>query len=178
MIKKTFALAVVGVALLAYYFASQEPPRTPEQVSALKAKTPVEAVADPATDGLKKPTADVLPAVRRPLAAAPAERHEQARIEVADEQALVDYNLKAIEQLRRIPEAAPLVDEIIEFLKSDHADEVSLNNIPADRNGLSVLDEHTMDRMVSNESIRAKWTKLMALVAEHPEALRPAENTE
>lgn len=164
--RKVIVFTAVCIAHLAYYVTSQEPPRSPVHASA------------PAVSPISDRGKLLLPAPQPPSHPTVAKTElpsEQPGSSLDDEETLIDYNLKALEQLRRLPEAAPLVDEIIEFLKNDNTEAFSLDNIPADKNGLSVVDEHTLERMVGDEEIRAKWTKLMALVAEHPEAFQPAE---
>ena len=170
--KIAFILAAVCVAGLAYYLASQDPLLTPDQVSEGQAlHAPAVAIVAPS---IQPPAPAPAPAIQ--VRALPAQG--QPRIEHADEQALVKHNIKFLENLRRIPDAGPLVDEIVEYLKNDSNEEFSVNNIPADKNGLSVVDEHTTEHMVGNQAMREKWTKLMELVAAHPEALRPPQNPE
>ena len=110
------------------------------------------------------------------LASKPAERlaMPNARgepISVEDEEAKVAAGLATLERLRKLPEAAPLVDEIVAFIKNDRYNEFSIENIPTDKNGLATLDEHTTEHMIRNEEIRQKWDRLMKIVAEHPEVM-------
>ncbi len=78
-----------------------------------------------------------------------------------------------IDSIRRIPGAAPLVDEIIDYLKEDgEPDDFSLSDLPVDDSGMISLDGVASEKMIKNPAIRAKWDQLMALIASHPPSAR------
>lgn len=80
------------------------------------------------------------------------------------QEAFAEMNLQQLERIREIPGAAPLLDDILEYLKMDIQETVSLDNIPADEHGLAVLDDEAIELMIPDAALRAKWEKLMAMV--------------
>ncbi len=73
--------------------------------------------------------------------------------------------LAYVESLRQIPDAAPLIDDIVEYMKEDDGAEFSLDQLDYDENGLAVIDANTNKKMIKDPEILAKWQKLMQLIA-------------
>ena len=99
-------------------------------------------------------------------------------LDPASVEAVAEQGLATLERIRTVPGAAPLVDEIVEFLQSNPYDEFSLDNLGADENGLVEVNEETMRRMIRNDDIREKWEKLMKLVAKYPEVVSAIQGNE
>jgi hypothetical protein len=154
MMKKSakWSLGIVVAGVLAGYLY-----REPAEI------TVVEAAPAPALDRIHVPAApvDIDTAQTAPQPESPS----VAPLSRDDQDALDEVNLEQLERMRSIPGAAPLVDEIVEYLKQDEADTVSLDNIPADENGLAELDDEAIEHLIADPGLRAKWDKLMDLVA-------------
>lgn len=101
------------------------------------------------------------------IADAPAEGEPLAGTEL--EQVVPDSETQAglayVESLRQIPDAAPLIDDIVEYMKQDEGAEFSLDQLDHDENGLAVIDASTNKKMIKDPEILAKWEKLMKLIA-------------
>jgi hypothetical protein len=72
-----------------------------------------------------------------------------------------------LEEMRQVPGAAPLVDDIINYLKNDRTGDFSFDELPVDDEGMIELTEETMDHVIKNEEVRAKWKKLMKLLGDY-----------
>lgn len=145
-------------------------------MQSLMAPPPVAAVA--AKVVLPRAVAMDEPAVPQMAVQAEAEKLPEAeppptREEISQE--FVDANLLELERMKEIPGAAPLIEEIVEFLKNDSADAFSLDNIPTNERGLAELDDEALAHLLPNPELRAKWDKLMALVAAQPDAVGGGE---
>lgn len=80
----------------------------------------------------------------------------------AAEQAGVAY----LEEIRQLPEAAPLLDDILTFLREDGGDTIGLENLEVDENGAALLDEDYTRSLIKDPEIRAKWDKLTKIIAQ------------
>lgn len=94
------------------------------------------------------------------------------------EQAMAAQGLATLERIRSLPEAAPLVDEIVSFLQNNPYGEISLESLPTNEAGLVEVNEDTMRHMIRNDEIRAKWQKLMGLVAQYPDLVASIQQHE
>lgn len=91
------------------------------------------------------------------------------RVHPLDDRATVQAGLKALDRIRNIPGAAPLLEEVLEFIRNNPGKGVSLSQIPVDEDGLVPLDGSATDHMIRNEKIREKWKALHQLIARYPE---------
>ena len=73
--------------------------------------------------------------------------------------------LAYLDQIRAIPGAAPLLDDVVEALKHGDPSDFSLANLPVDQNGFAHLNEHSSEVMIKDPELRKKWDKLMDLIA-------------
>jgi hypothetical protein len=87
-----------------------------------------------------------------------------------DDESFARLELEQLDRLRKIPGAAPLLDDILAYLKNDPDDSVSLDNLPTDEHGLAEIDDEAIERLIPDAELRAKWEKLAELIAAHPEA--------
>ena len=67
---------------------------------------------------------------------------------------------------RKGPEQAQIVDDVVDYMKRDSDELFSVKNIPADKNGVSVLTEKTVSMMIRDEDFRPKWKAFMSLYIE------------
>jgi hypothetical protein len=72
--------------------------------------------------------------------------------------------LAELERIRAIPGAAPLLDDILAYMRTVDPDDVSVANLPVDEHGFAHADDHLSEQMIRDPEIRAKWDKLMALI--------------
>lgn len=96
----------------------------------------------------------------------PAESDEVIE-ELTPDQAQMAAGVAYLDGIRRIPGAAPLLDEIISHLK-DGGQDLSLNDLPVDDEGMIALDDPMTETLIKNPEIKAKWDQLMALIAANP----------
>ena len=73
--------------------------------------------------------------------------------------------LAYLNRIRAIPGAAPLLDDIVAYLKQDDGSDFSLDGLATDANGLAIVDQSSNRQMIKNPEILAKWEKLMKLMA-------------
>lgn len=81
--------------------------------------------------------------------------------ETIAEEAQMAATLEYLDAIRRIPGAAPLLDDVIEYL--DKGD-----GLPVDDDGMITLDDPMNEKLIKNPEVKAKWEKLMALIAQNP----------
>lgn len=67
-----------------------------------------------------------------------------------------------------IPAARPLLDELIDYVKRPGiAAQMSLNNLPQDENGFSVVTTENLEALIPDQEMRAKMRELIRHVNEH-----------
>lgn len=92
-------------------------------------------------------------------------------LESADETAIgpnaeVEAGLAYLDEIRTIPGASPLLDDILQYLQTQESpDQFGVENLPVDEHGLALLDEGTTEKMIKDPQIRQKWDKLTELIA-------------
>lgn len=116
---------------------------------------PVGPLADP-TAGAGAGVLD--PAPREPLAQEPIDPTASADAEQA--------GLAYLDEIRALPEAGPLLDEILASLRSEDGETFGLENLEVDENGNALLDEDYTRAMIKDPEIRAKWDKLSKIIAQ------------
>ena len=77
-----------------------------------------------------------------------------------------------IDGIRKIPGAAELLDEILDYIKKSNDSSFSFENIPRGATGSFVLNDALYETMISDPVIRQKWLRLMKLIVENA---RPQE---
>jgi hypothetical protein len=117
-----------------------------------------------------------------PEPASEASSAAAAEVKNADweEQQAAPYKAR-LEMLRKIPGAAPLVDDILASMDREMAEgrEVfSDDDLPVDETGIPYLDEGGADRMIRNPEIRAKMAKLNAIIEKAESEREPASAAE
>lgn len=94
-----------------------------------------------------------------------------------DLEAAAQLQLGQLDRIRKIPGAAPLLDEVIAALKEDDQETNSLDHIETDEHGLAEISDEAIEQMISDPALRAKWDQLMTMVAEHPEVMGEEERS-
>ncbi len=87
--------------------------------------------------------------------------------EVQDQE--VQAGMAYLDSIRQIPDAAPLLDDIVAYLKQDDGHSFSLEGLKTDANGLAIVDHTANSQMIKDPEILAKWEKLMKLIAANGE---------
>ena len=85
----------------------------------------------------------------------------------AEDPALHEAALAQFAAIRAVPGAAPLVDDIVEYIRRSPPGTVSLARLPRAPNGLAVLDARASDAMIPDPEIRRKWDELARLLRSH-----------
>lgn len=98
---------------------------------------------------------------------APVESDEVIDELSPEQQAQMAAGVEYLDGIRRIPGAAPLLDDVIAYLKDD-GDDLSLDDLPVDDEGMIALDDPLTEKLIKNPAIKAKWDQLMALIAANP----------
>lgn len=85
-------------------------------------------------------------------------------IENSEHLALARWN-----EIRNMPGAAEIADEIADYLKTDGAEDFSFSELEAtaDETGMVEVGELTLDSVIKDEKIRAKFQQLMQMVQNH-----------
>lgn len=97
----------------------------------------------------------------------PPESDEVIEETTPEQQAQEAAGAEYLDGIRQIPGAAPLLDDVIAYLKGDGAD-LSLDDLPVDEEGMIALDDPLTEKLIQNPAIKAKWDQLMALIAANP----------
>ncbi len=97
----------------------------------------------------------------------PAESDEVIEELSPDRQAQMAAGVEYLDGIRRIPGAAPLLDEIISHLK-DGGQDLSPIDLPVDDEGMIALDDPMTETLIKSPEIKAKWDQLVALIAANP----------
>jgi hypothetical protein len=100
----------------------------------------------------------------------------KAHFAAVEEEQVAVFKLR-IEEMKRVPGAAALVDDIMAGIEREIADgrEVfSDEDLPVDETGLPYLDEGGAARMIRNDELRVKMEKLNALLDKAESGRKPA----
>jgi hypothetical protein len=180
-----WTLIVAGVSFWAYVqFAAVREGEIPPAASAALAPSALSQVAPLAASAMGPPRASGVPAPGAPAQVTPASGSpgaedvaeatpvDRSELTDRDAEAYDELQLAQLERMRAIPGAAPLLDDVMEALREDGDDAIGLDNIPVNEHGLAELDDEAIERMVPDPEIRAKWEKLMSLVANYSRELQ------
>jgi hypothetical protein len=85
-----------------------------------------------------------------------------------DQQAQLAAGAEYLDGIRRIPGASPLLDDILDYLRNDGGEDLALSDLPVDDEGMIALDDPMTEKLIKNPEIKAKWDRLMALIAQNP----------
>lgn len=166
-------IACALAALLALHFWGPKPEAVgahsvPESAAAaddtdepLTLPPPV-ATAATSSDGAAD-AGDAMETADNELATEPPVRDEPspAQIEAKEIASGLDY----LDSIRKIPGAAPLVDDIVAYLKADDGASFSVEGLDSGAGGLAVVDADANRKMIKDPVIREKWEQLMKLIA-------------
>lgn len=99
---------------------------------------------------------------------------EEESLEGAEKVALNRWN-----EVRNIPGASELADEIAEYLQNEGAEDFSFADLEAtaDETGMVEVGDHSLDSLIKDEKIRAKFQKLMQMV-HHQSDVSPSNSPE
>jgi hypothetical protein len=164
--------------LFAYIQSTRVPPDAPlgprmaleggaigREASLAPAGQPREPAGQPPSIGTTRPEASL--------------SEEQKKAAFEEEQAAP--HRARIEAMRKVPGAAPLVDDILASIDRELAEgrEVfSDEDLPVDETGIPYLDEGGAARMIRNPEIREKMAKLNALLEKQEVEREPAAGAE
>jgi|GEM_PF-3026775 len=160
--------------LFAYIQSTRVPPDAP-----LGPRMALEGGA-PAQETSLAPTVQPREPAGKPLEGSAARpeaslTEEQKKAAFEEEQA-APYKAR-LQAMRKVPGAAPLVDDILESIDRELADgrEVfSDEDLPVDETGIPYLDEGGAARMIRSPEIREKMAKLNALLEKQEVEREPA----
>jgi hypothetical protein len=69
-----------------------------------------------------------------------------------------------LDELHANPKARPHLEAVLNYLRTAPPEMFSVQNLPSDRNGLTVLDGNSSIHMIKDESIRAHWQILLEIM--------------
>lgn len=154
LIKSTLCICISGTILFGYFMLRKPVVQEIAQVKRLDGQAGrVDQAVESASASQK---------VR--LQAALAEPNVEESLGASDHLALQRWG-----EIRNIPGAAELADDIAEYLQNEGADDFSFAELEAsaDETGMVEVGEHTLDAVIKDEKIRAKFQKLMEMVHSH-----------
>jgi hypothetical protein len=155
-------IVLMTAALLAWIGFSKDV-SAPAPVEAAPVTAPASAPSESPSRLAPPPTA---PASAALLAAGEEERETVTSLDPVAEQAHIEAELAYLDHLRALPGARELVDEVVAYLQGPGANDFSLDGVPTDEHGAFVLSEDTVNQMIRDPGIRAKWMRLMKIILE------------
>jgi len=164
---RVIKVTIVIAAFLAYVAAQAYFTRPKAETSA--ADLPIQETVSTVTQVVPQPV--IKKSIVEPVTeeVTSEEKDQITALDPQSVEAVAEQGLATLERIRSVPGAAPLVDEIVGFLQANPYNEFSLDNLPTNEEGLVEVNEDTIRHMIRNDDIRAKWQKLMGLVAQYPE---------
>lgn len=93
-----------------------------------------------------------------------------------DQQAQMAAGVEYLDEIRRIPGAAPLLNDIMDYLQNDSGEDLAVSDLPVDDDGIIALDDPMSEKVIKDPAIKAKWDELMALIAANPPSKHQLRN--